>query len=88
MHGVVSGPCKSVDRLLNSSRDHYGLHQGKHCHSDHEGRGPQKTYFESYIIHYTWSNGFCGKRGALVEKGKGPWHKSIIIFKILMIFFW
>ena len=28
-HEVVPGPCKSVDWLLNSSWDHFGLHQGK-----------------------------------------------------------
>ena len=26
---VFPGRCKSVDWLLNSSRDHFGLHQGK-----------------------------------------------------------
>jgi hypothetical protein len=28
-HEVVPRPCKSVDWLLNSSHDHFGLHQGK-----------------------------------------------------------
>ena len=27
---VVPGCCKSVDWLLNSFRDHFGLHHGKH----------------------------------------------------------
>ena len=47
-----------------------------------------------YIIkglHYplTWSNGFCGgrsKRGALVEKGMGPWQKKCCDKTYLMIF--
>ena len=28
-HDVVPGCCKSIDWLLNSSWDHFGLHQGK-----------------------------------------------------------
>jgi hypothetical protein len=32
----------------------------------------------------TWSNGFCGgrgKRGAMVEKGKGAWQSIVVIIK-------
>ena len=28
-HEVVPGSCKSIDWLLNSSQDHFGLHQEK-----------------------------------------------------------
>ena len=43
-------------------------------------------------LHYplTWSNGFCGGRGkrvALVEKGKGPWQRNIVILVFWWIFF-
>ena len=34
------GPVKICDWLLNSSHDHFGLHQGKKCQSDHGVRGP------------------------------------------------
>ena len=49
---VVSKPCKICDWLLNSSRDHFGLHQEKKCQSDHGVWGLQKTYFKAYIIHW------------------------------------
>jgi hypothetical protein len=32
---VAPRPCKICDWLLNSSWDHFGLHQGKQCQSDH-----------------------------------------------------
>ena len=50
-HEVVPKPYKICNWLLNLSWDHFGLHQGKNVRSDHEGRGPYKTYFEAYIIH-------------------------------------
>ena len=40
---VVPGRCKSVDWLLNSSRDHFSLHYVKKWQRDHEGQGPQNT---------------------------------------------
>ena len=51
-HEVIPRPCNIYNWLLNSSQDHFGLHQGKKCHSDHEVRGPHKTYFKAYIIHW------------------------------------
>ena len=51
-HEIVPTPCKSVDRLLNSSPLHFGLHQGKKCQSKHGGRGLQKTYSKAYINHW------------------------------------
>jgi hypothetical protein len=50
-HEAVPRLSKICDWLLNSSQDHFGLHQGKKCQSDHEVQGPQKTYFKAYIIH-------------------------------------
>ena len=44
-HEVVPRPCKICDWLLNLSRDHFGLHQGKKCQSDHGVWDPQKTKF-------------------------------------------
>ena len=51
----VPGPCKSVDWLLNSSRET----KEKKCQSDRGGWGPQKTYFKAYIIHWHDSTGFA-----------------------------
>ena len=48
---VVPRPCKICGWLLNSSRNHFDLHQGKKCPSDHGVGGPQKAYFNAYIIH-------------------------------------
>ena len=55
---VVPRCCKSIDWLLNSSLDYFGLHQGKKCQSDHGGRGSQKIYFKAYIIHLHNPTGF------------------------------
>ena len=38
--------------------------------------------FQGLINALTWSNGFCderGKRGGMVEKGKGPWQRDAVI---------
>jgi hypothetical protein len=69
-HEVIPRPCKICDWLLNSSRDHFGVHQGKNIKVTMEFEVP-KTHI--YGLHYslTWSGGFYsrrGKRGALVEK--------------------
>ena len=50
-HEVISRPCKNGDWLLNLSQDHFSLHQGKKCQSDHGVQGPHKTYSKAYIIH-------------------------------------
>ena len=38
---------------MNSSQDHFGLQQQKkkNCESEHGTWGPQKAYFQAYIIH-------------------------------------
>jgi hypothetical protein len=38
----------------------------------------------------SWSNGFCserGKRGGMVGKGRGPWHRNVVII-FFNEFFW
>jgi hypothetical protein len=58
----------------------------KTCQSDHGVEGPPKTYFKAYIIHRHGPKGFMvgeGKRGVLVEKGKDPWQRNIVIMKKL-----
>ena len=42
-HEVIPRPCKICDCLLNSSHDHFGLHQG-HFQCDHGVRGLQKIF--------------------------------------------
>ena len=64
--------------------------RGKRYQSDHEVWGPQKTYFKAFIIHWHGPTGFFvgrGKRDAMIEKGKGPWQRNIVIINSLMIFF-
>ena len=76
---VVPRLCKICDWLLNSSWDHFSLHQWKKCQSDHGVQGPQKTCYKAYIIH---QHGLCdgrGKRGPLLEKGKDPWQRNDVI---------
>ena len=72
-HEVVPRPYKICNWLLNSSWNHFGLHQRKKCQSDHEVWDPQKTYFKVYIIQWYGPTGFAvgrGKRSALIEKAK------------------
>ena len=78
-HQVVPRPCKVCDWLLNSPRDHFGLHRGKKMsEGSWSSRSPKDIFWG---LHYplTWSNGFCyvrGKRGPLVEKGTEPMVKK------------
>ena len=49
-----------------------------------------KDIFQGLHYPVTCSNGFCGgrgKRGAPIEKGKGPWHENIVIIIFSWIFF-
>ena len=59
-HKVVPRPCKICDWLLNSSWDHLGFTPRKKCHSGHKVWGPQKTYFNAYIIQWHGPTGFVG----------------------------
>jgi hypothetical protein len=71
-HEAVPRLCKICDWLLNSSQDHFGLHQGKKCQSDHEVQGPQKTYFKAYIIHGHVLQWERQKNVLQQEKRQGP----------------
>ena len=83
-HEVIPCSSKICDGLLNSSRDHFGLHQEgeeKKCWSDHGTWGPQKAYFWGLQYPLSWSKGFCNgtcKRGSLPTNVKGPWHKIVV----------
>ena len=51
---------------------------------------PPKDIFEGLHHPLIWSNGFCGgrlKRGALVEKRKGPWEKNVVIINFQWNYF-
>jgi hypothetical protein len=53
-------------------------------------RGLAKDVFKGLRYSLTWSNEYCAgrdKRGALVEKDRGPWQKNCCCNKFLMIFF-
>ena len=69
-HEVVPRPCEIYDWLLDSSRDHFGLHQGKIVIMAMELE-VIKIRILRPTLSLTWFNEFCGwrgKRGALVEK--------------------
>jgi hypothetical protein len=89
-HEVIPWPCKICDWLLNSSQDHFNLHQEKKMPEWSWVRGSQlETYFQGLCYSPTWCNGFCGGRGesgAMVEKGKGPWQKKIVMIKFYWFF--
>ena len=71
---------KYVIWLLNSSPDHFGLHQGNNFTVTMQFGSP-KDIFQGLHYPLTWSNGFCGgrgKRGALLGKDKGLWQRKIV----------
>ena len=58
--------------------------------NDHGVQGPHKTNFKGLRYPLTWLNGFCGgrgKRGALVQKGKVPWQRNIVLIHSLIFIF-
>ena len=90
-HEAVPRLCKICSWLLNASRDHVGLHQGK----EKKKRKNVRVTMKLEVSHYppTWSNGYCGgrgKRSALVEKARDPWHRKVVIimFEWFFIFYW
>ena len=78
---VVTRPYKIRDWLLNSSHNHFGLHQGQNVIVTMEFEVPKK-----HMIHYplTWSHGFCGGRHK--RKRRGPMTKKCCYNNILLIF--
>ena len=79
---VVPKPCKICDWMLNSSWEHFGLHQGKKMSRWSWSLRFPKDIFKGPHYLLTWSNKFCagrGKRGALVDKCKGPCQKNVVI---------
>ena len=72
---VVPRPCKIWDWMLNSSQNHFGCTKEKVSEWSWRSRSP-KDIFWGLCYPLTWSNEFFdgrGKRGALVEKGRGSW---------------
>ena len=68
---VIPRPCKSVDWLLNSSHDHFGLHKENMSEWAWRSRSPKDIY-QGLKNPLTQSNRFCGERGkrsGLVGKG-------------------
>jgi hypothetical protein len=89
-HEVVPRPCKFVISCWTCPRITSVSTEEKRSKWPWSSRSP-KEIFESPHHPLTWSNGFCcgrGKRGAHVEKGKGPWQRNIIIIiNLYWIFF-
>ena len=50
--------CKICDWLLNSSRDHFSLHQREKMLQWSWVQGPQNMCFKAYIIHWHGPTGF------------------------------
>ena len=77
---VVPGRCKSVDWMLNSSRDYFILHQGKNDRVTMEVEVP-KLRIRRHDKCTDMANGFnseSSERGGLVGKGKGPWQRMLL----------
>ena len=81
---VVPRPNKICGWLLNSSWDHFGLHQGKNVGVTMEFKIP-KRHITRPDHPLTWSNGFCngrGKRGVVVENSRGPWQRNVVMINL------
>ena len=81
---VVPMSCNIFDLLLNSTWDHFDLHQGKNVKVIMEFEVPKGLHYP-----LTWSNWFCsgrGKRGAMIEMTRAH-GKKYYYNKILMILF-
>jgi hypothetical protein len=84
---------KYVDWLLDSSRDHFGLHQGENIEWLWSSRFPKDIIVQGMHYPLTWSNGFCGgrgERGALVgEREKKAHDRAMLLwYKLNEIVLW
>ena len=89
-HEVIPRSCKSCNWLLTSSRNQFGLHQEKKMSKEPWSSKSPKDIFQGLHYPVTWFNMFCGergKKGALVEKGKGTWQRNDIIIICLINYF-
>ena len=77
-HEVVPRPCKNCDWLLNSSRDHFGSHQGTNVRVTTEFEVPKRhilrptlfTYMVQHVLHWERQKRCYGEKrqGPMVEK--------------------
>ena len=84
---VVPRPCGICDRLLDSSRDHFGLHQGEMSEWLWSSRFPKDMIVQGLHYPFIWSNGFwCGRgeSGALVEKRQEPMARQCCYDTVVM----
>ena len=58
-HEVVPMPCKICDWLLNSSQDHFGLHQEQNIGVTMKFEVLKETYFKACIVHWHGPTGFA-----------------------------
>ena len=82
-HEVVWRPCKIGDWLLNSSREHFNLHQGTNVRVTMEFWGPQ-TILSTNMVHWVpwWER---QKRCSSTHR-QGPMAKNVVPIKFLWIF--
>ena len=74
-HEVVPRPCKICDWVLNLSRYHYGLHQGKNVRVTMEFEVLKRHILGPTLSTHMGLTGFAVgvvKKGALIDKGRGP----------------
>ena len=78
---VVLRPSKICDWFLNLSWDYFSLHQGNNVKVIMEFKIPKRYMLRptlsTYMVQGVYSG--KGKRGVVVEKGKGPWQGNTII---------
>ena len=78
-HEVIPSPCIKIDWVVELVLGPFWFTPRKTCQSDPWSSRSPTDIFQGLHYPLTWSNNFCGgrgKRGVMVEKGKGPWHKN------------
>ena len=88
-HKVIPRPCKNFDWLLNSSWDHFGLHQGKNVKVTMEFEVPKR-----HILRPTLSTDMVQQilqwerqKRCSHRKRRGPWQRNDVIIKNYEMFF-
>ena len=86
---VVPRSCKICGWLLNPSRDHFGLHQGKNVRVTMEFE-VRKRHVIRPTLATAWSNGFLWwerQKWCSDRKRQGPMAKKCCYNELLMTFF-
>jgi hypothetical protein len=88
-HEVIPRPYKICDWLLNSSKDHFGVHQGKkNLRLTMEFKVPKRhilrptlsTYMVQRILQWERQKR-CSQNFILFFKRQDPWQNNVLIIK-------